>query len=225
MNRLYWVRHGENKANLTKQFSHRLVDLPLTPKGRLQAQQTAEWFLDKHVTSLYCSPLKRAAETDAIIGQRIDLSPQPVEAFRELNVGDLEKYPPSAAAWATYMQVVEAWRRGATEVAFPGGEDYNTLLERFRSGFCQVMDQARGDLLVVGHGGSFTLVLPDLCPQVDPLWLDGQQSANCSITELAVELVDGQVRGELVSWAKYDHLHGEAAEIVSGLLDEDEFTA
>ena len=41
INRIYLVRHGENRANLTKEFSYRLVDYPLTEKGILQAQQTA----------------------------------------------------------------------------------------------------------------------------------------------------------------------------------------
>ena len=41
MTHLYLIRHGENLANLTKEFSYLKVDYPLTPKGRLQAEQTA----------------------------------------------------------------------------------------------------------------------------------------------------------------------------------------
>ena len=41
MNHLYLVRHGENVANLTKEFSCCKVDYSLTAKGVLQAQQTA----------------------------------------------------------------------------------------------------------------------------------------------------------------------------------------
>ncbi len=40
MIRLFLVRHGENPANLTKEFSYRKVDYPLTKKGQLQARQT-----------------------------------------------------------------------------------------------------------------------------------------------------------------------------------------
>jgi broad specificity phosphatase PhoE len=36
-NRLYLVRHGENVANLTKEFSYRQVDYALT------ANDTARW--------------------------------------------------------------------------------------------------------------------------------------------------------------------------------------
>jgi broad specificity phosphatase PhoE len=59
MKRLYWVRHGESIVNLTKEFSHRLVDKPLTPKGTLQAQQTADYFIDKKIDAIYCSPLNK----------------------------------------------------------------------------------------------------------------------------------------------------------------------
>jgi broad specificity phosphatase PhoE len=47
MTTLYLVRHGENLANITKEFSYRAVDYPLTPKGILQAEQTAEYFAAK----------------------------------------------------------------------------------------------------------------------------------------------------------------------------------
>ena len=43
MNLVYLVRHGENPANLLKQFSYRKVDYPLTEKGVLQAEQTAAY--------------------------------------------------------------------------------------------------------------------------------------------------------------------------------------
>ena len=42
MQRVFLIRHGENQANLTKEFSYRLVDYPLNAKGILQARQTAE---------------------------------------------------------------------------------------------------------------------------------------------------------------------------------------
>jgi broad specificity phosphatase PhoE len=64
MNRLYLVRHGENRANLTKEFSSRLVDYPLTAKGVLQAQQTADYFQQRAgaggIDAVYSSPLKRS---------------------------------------------------------------------------------------------------------------------------------------------------------------------
>ena len=89
---LFLVRHGENVANITKEFSHRLVDYDLTDKGRLQASQTADYFrsLSKNVSidAMYSSPLKRAMQTADIVsevwGKRLKgfpKKPQPVETL------------------------------------------------------------------------------------------------------------------------------------------------
>ena len=60
-NRLYLLRHGENPANLSKVFSNRHVDHPLTEKGILQAQQTADYFVGQELQAICTSPLKRSA--------------------------------------------------------------------------------------------------------------------------------------------------------------------
>ncbi len=39
---LYVVRHGENPANLNREFSYKLIDYSLTPKGFRQAEDTDE---------------------------------------------------------------------------------------------------------------------------------------------------------------------------------------
>ncbi len=36
-----WARHGQNQANLTRQFSHRRLDSDLTVVGREQAEALA----------------------------------------------------------------------------------------------------------------------------------------------------------------------------------------
>src|SRR5512145_1505714 len=108
-NHVYWVRHGENLANITKEFSSRHVDYSLTPKGVLQAQQTGAYFKDKSIDALYSSPLKRAAETAAIIGAAIGLPVTVIEGFREIDVGELEREPPTAENWAFHDRVFRAW--------------------------------------------------------------------------------------------------------------------
>src|SRR5579872_6100860 len=94
-NTLYLVRHGENLANITKEFSYKLVDYPLTPKGVLQAEQTAAFFLNTiPLMAAFASPLKRARETAEIIARAQNLSVTVLEEFREVNVGDMEQRPP-----------------------------------------------------------------------------------------------------------------------------------
>ena len=223
MNTLYLIRHGENPANITKEFSHRLVDYSLTPKGVLQAQQTGEYFKDKQIDAIYCSPLKRAIETAEIIGQAIGIRPVIMEEFREVNVGALEMLGGSPENWATHDSIVRAWFEGQPEVLFPEGENYHMLLERMRSGVAQILRKQDGkQSIIVGHGGIFTFTLKDICRDVDLAMLIASYGHNCSITEIEMYAVDGQLDGVLKRWAAFDHLSGEAAAFVTGHLELDE---
>ena len=217
MNRIILLRHGENRANLTKEFSYKKIDYPLTEKGVLQAQQTAETLRTRGIGAIYTSPLKRAQQTAQIVGEAVGLTPIVDEAFREFNVGRLEDSPPSNETWDQYHRVIHAWVKGQAEVPFPGGENNHQLWERYASGLRKVI-QAHLDqtLLIVGHGGIFTATLPRLCPDISILDLFKIENHNASLTEIDVELKGDQLIGQLVSWANTDHLSGEAAQFVSG---------
>jgi broad specificity phosphatase PhoE len=218
MNRLYLVRHGENVANLTKEFSSRRVDYSLTEKGVLQAQQTARYLAGQDIHEIYSSPLKRARETAEIIGEQLGLPVTVVDEFREIDVGDLELQPPTAEAWAFHNEVLVGWVTGHPERTFPGGDNYYTLTARMRAGLERITAGKDGrNLLVVAHGGIFVMSLPDLVPGIDLKWLLRTGSHNCSISQIVVDGGDGGLRGELVDWASCVHLSGEAANLVSGL--------
>src|SRR4051812_43185464 len=127
---LYVVRHGENPANLNREFSYKLIDYSLTPKGVRQAEETANFFRDKDIHEVYSSPLKRALETAEIIAAPHGLPVAIVEGFRENNVGDLEKEPPTDENWALHDRIIGDWFAGRHDSAFPGGEDFHTLVGR-----------------------------------------------------------------------------------------------
>jgi probable phosphoglycerate mutase len=153
VNTIYLVRHGENPANLTREFSYRRVDYSLTEKGVLQARQTAEYLRGLGVDALYASPLRRAAQTATILGADLGLPVTEVEELREMNVGRLEDVPPTDESWALHDAVVDEWRAGRHDVTFPGGEDYHTLLARMRAALRQAL-VGREDqrIVLVGHG-------------------------------------------------------------------------
>src|SRR5687768_6069315 len=126
MQTLFLVRHGENPANLSKEFSHRRVDYPLNQKGRQQARQTAEFLRARQpIGAIFSSPLLRAAETAALIGEPFGLEPVIIEEFREINVGELEGQPPTRELWDRHDNVLRAWISGQRETRFPDGEDHH----------------------------------------------------------------------------------------------------
>jgi broad specificity phosphatase PhoE len=223
MIRVYLLRHAENLANLTKEFSCRKVDYPLTAKGVLQAQQTAQYFLDKQIEAIYASPLRRAQQTAEIIAAQLHFPVTVMENFREVDVGDLENGPPSAEKWEYHNALIMDWMNGHPERRFPGGEDYFDLWGRMRDGLQTILRQwDKGNLLIVGHGGIFSFTLLEYCP-VDRHWLFRQDNPNCSISEILLEEDNGKLQGQLVSWADASHLSGEAARLVSPLPDEKSF--
>lgn len=217
MNHLYLIRHGENVANLTLEFSHRKVDYSLTSKGMLQAQQTANALRPLDIYAVYTSPLKRALETAQIIAAPHRLAAIPLEAFREINVGDLEGQKPTAALWAQHNDVLEAWKNGHPEAHFPGGEDYWSMLSRARQGFEAILSGVDGrNIVVVGHGGIFFMTLGEICEPFDRAALEGG-IANCSITEVEAGMVDGKIKARLLAFGSTAHLSGDAANLVRGI--------
>src|SRR5688500_17614247 len=215
-NTIYLVRHGENLANITKEFSHRLVDYSLTPKGIVQAEQTAAYFRDRHVDELYSSPLNRAVETAEIIARAKGLPFTVMENFREVNVGSLEGGPPTKENWQIYTSITEDWFNGKPDSAFPGGDNLHTLRRRMREAIEQIVRGKEGKkIIIVGHGGIFVGTTIDLCPGVDLQRLKVDYR-NCAISEIDIKNVDGSIRGEIKGWGFCSHLTGEAADFVPG---------
>jgi broad specificity phosphatase PhoE len=217
MTHMYLIRHGENLANLTKEFSYRKVDYPLTPKGKLQAKQTARLLQDKGIAAVYSSPLRRAYETAEELSTLLKQKVFVMEQFRELNVGDLEGQPPTPQAWMAHNEVLIAWRRGELDVAFPGGENFWAVWQRVLDGYRQVITaHPKEAVAIFAHGGVFATTIKGLCPDADLAELLRQENHNCSITEVEAEILGDRLHGRLLQWAACNHLTDEAAELVSG---------
>lgn len=211
MNTIYLVRHGENISNLTREFSCKHVDHPLTPRGVLQAEQTAEFFKDRGIDEVYASPMKRTRETAGIIAQASGLTVNLTEHFREVNVGTLEFQPPTDENWDIHRRVVAEWYAGRHEVLFPEGENYLSLLHRMQEGLLQATRGKHGkNILIVGHAGIFSFTIKDICMNIDPMELKNQGMRNCSITTIELEVIKQKPTGRLKDWAVHSHLSGEA---------------
>jgi broad specificity phosphatase PhoE len=207
MNRIYFVRHGEGQDNVARQFSYKKVDRPLTERGQLQAMQTAEHLAGVHIDAIFCSPMKRTHETAQIIADRLNMSLTVLEELREINVGDLEGQDFNDENWGTYHDVTNEWYMGNLQASYPNGEDYEMLWARLQRGLKSILDEHSGcNFVIAGHGGIFIATLRDLCPELGVSWLQNAEMYNCAITELEVELMDGELKGKMVDWANYHHM-------------------
>ena len=223
MNLIYLLRHGENVANLTKEFSCRKVDYSLTPRGILQAQQTASFFQSQVIDAIYASPLKRAAETAAIIAKALALPVTTIEELREIDVGPLEDAVDLKSAWDFHNGILQAWFEGDPEPRFPQGENQHDLIRRMRSALYQaVQGRDRQRILVVGHGGIFRSTIEAICPTSDMSMVRGIPTQNCSFSRLAATAVNGSLHADLFSWGEHQHLSGKAAQFASGTPTDEE---
>lgn len=121
-----WARHGQNEANLSRQFSYLRLDLDLTTVGRAQAERLAGALAERlrelpRPPALFASPLRRAQQTAAIVAKQMGGDVGILDELREVNVGDLDGRSDSEA-WKIYESVLDDWRRGDHDRRFPGGE-------------------------------------------------------------------------------------------------------
>jgi broad specificity phosphatase PhoE len=211
---LYLIRHGENKANLTKEFSYKKVDYQLTEKGKLQAEQTAEYIRNIGFDCIYCSPLKRAIETASIIKEKINIPIYIMEQFREVNVGHLEDLPPTKENWSVFLNIVDQWIIGRNEISFPDGENYTELTSRFIHGVKEIIDKKiDGNILVIGHGMNFVQGVMELAKIQSRREFYKIKNYNCSISTIEIENhIDG-LKAKVIEWASIKHLYGLAAEV------------
>jgi len=217
-NTLYLVRHGENPANRSKEFSYKRIDYSLNEQGKRQAWQTAEFFRTIALDAIYSSPLKRAYETADIIAEPQHLPVTLLEEFREVNVGDLEtltaSYDLLRKNWKLHDTIIGEWIKGNHTVTFPGGENFLTLLERSRRGLLSITSgRSNQRILVASHGGILAAIVRAFCQNTSPGAVYGPMG-NCSITEVELTSSAEELSGTLRCWAGITHLSGKAAEQV-----------
>ena len=224
MTRFYLVRHAESISNTERVFSYKKYDFPLTPKGILQSQQTAEYFKNNPIAHIYSSPLKRGFETANTIASKLNMEVTILEALREVNIGDLEGPPASQEKWNIHNQVVDDWFKGKRDSAPPGGENYHTLYKRTADTLTSIASRHNNEnVIIVGHGGMFIFTLKDICYNVDVEYAQTLSSHNCSITIMDAEYENSMLRCKLISWASTDHLNGKAAEFTPGIIQEQDW--
>jgi alpha-ribazole phosphatase len=212
MTTLFLIRHGENQTNIEKTFSYKIVDLPLTEKGNLQAQQTAEYFDNHTIQAIYSSPLQRAMQTAQIISNRLKVQPIIVmPEFLEFNYGSLDGKPRIKENIEQYVPVLIEWVKGNLDSRFPEGENGFEFYRRVFSGLGQIAKNHPGrNSIVISHGGPINFFVHKLCTNAPWDRLFTKEIKNGSISEVSIILENDEIKGELVSWANIDHLNGIA---------------
>lgn len=140
--RLLLIRHGETAHN-AEQLVLGQADVPLTERGRLQAQALARRLAGEsektgaaHVAdrgapaAVYCSPLQRALATAKPFADDLGLSLRIEPRLIEMDIGEMEGLT-FAELRERYPDFLRAWVSDQVEDApMPGGETLRQVQER-----------------------------------------------------------------------------------------------
>ncbi|HEV3255357.1 MAG TPA: histidine phosphatase family protein [Gemmataceae bacterium] len=150
---LYLLRHAATEANLAQpaRLQGRRHDPALARLGVRQAEATRDFLAIRPIDHCYCSPMLRAVQTAAIVAAPHGLSPQPLEALTECDVGRWE-----GLDWQAIRCLdAEAYQRfmdNPAEHGYPGGETFADVYQRVSAALEEVLTvHACQSILVVAH--------------------------------------------------------------------------
>jgi probable phosphomutase (TIGR03848 family) len=142
------IRHGQTPTT-GKVLPGRAPDLHLADAGRAQAKVVTERLAGLDITALYSSPLERAVETAAPIGEAFGLEAVIEPGLLECDFGEWtgaelsELYP--LPEWATVQRAPSTFR-------FPGGESFPEMQYRIVSAIERIRTAHEGKTIVcVSH--------------------------------------------------------------------------
>ena len=159
MRRLLLVRHGEIHSRW-QGCCYGASDVGLSPRGRAQSRQVAEWLAGEGVGALYTSDLGRARYLARELEERIDLPAILCLELRERDFGEWEKrsweeiYAETGDAMDGMMTAPESWRP-------PGGETTFELRDRVLAWYHRLAIHAE-TVVAVTHGGAIAALIGTL---------------------------------------------------------------
>lgn len=151
--RLLLLRHGQTPLSVERRYSGR-GNPALTELGEKQAAAAAAYLAGRDdIAAIVASPLGRAQQTAGALARKIGLDVSTLDELTETDFGAWEGLT-FAEAIEKHPDVHQQWR-GDTSVSAPGGESFDTVLER--------VTIAR-DKLVASYAGSTVVVVSHVTP-------------------------------------------------------------
>ena len=157
--RLVVVRHGVTDWNREGRFQGHL-DPPLGDDGRREATLVAERIGSDDLLKpgrIVSSPLARASETAAAIGDVVGLAVETDDRLIEIGQGEWEGRT-HAELEVTDAERYRAWRDAAGIRQPPGGETIDSAVARITALVGDLAADDRGTFCLVSHGGTMRVL-------------------------------------------------------------------
>ena len=145
------VRHGETDLNRDRRFRG-MSEAPLNEQGRLESKGAARMLSNRGITSVYTSPVRRAAETAEIIAGEIGAGVVINDGLIDIDYGEWQGLTVDEVQGKFGREMLESWMQDPGRFAFPGGEsmqDVHSRLEPTLLGI--VRENPGGNVTAVSH--------------------------------------------------------------------------
>ena len=168
--KIFFARHGESQANILHEISNHGLKHPLTQKGREQASVLAQRLEGESISYIYSSPILRAIETTVIVANHLCVEYEVTEALREYDLGELEGRF-DERTWELWQELFDDWTKYRRwENRAPDGENFYQVQQRFVPFIDRLIQRYRGrqtNVLCIGHGGLYWIMLPLVLENID----------------------------------------------------------
>lgn len=160
---LHLVRHGQSEWNVAGRLQGQTAHVRLTDTGRDQARAAAIRLQEQSVAAVYSSDLARAAETAAIIADRMGLDVLTMPGLRERAYGYFEGQLSTDVLAAT---VDADWTD--PDLRIGGGESTRDLFRRIGQTLTAILEKHdKETVVIVSHGDTI---------RVAAAWLNGARA-------------------------------------------------
>jgi broad specificity phosphatase PhoE len=158
MTRIYFVRHGEARGNVDRNF-HGYFDSDLTENGMFQIALLGKAFENINIDVLYSSDLKRTHETAKAIADVKNLKVKTRQELREINGGEWEDVPWDVLP-EKFAESYKVWLNTPHLLQLPGGESMMGFSERLWKAVMEIVGLHRGESIgIVTHGTAIRVLM------------------------------------------------------------------
>ncbi|NEQ53340.1 MAG: histidine phosphatase family protein [Leptolyngbya sp. SIO3F4] len=203
------VRHGESTFNVKRIIQGHHDESLLTAKGEAQARQVGQFIKGISIDAVYCSPLKRAAQTAALITETVGgLTPQATDLLKEISL-PLWEAMSFTDVEAQYPEEYRAWRQdpkelkmsvkqldGTTQVFYPVRAIWQQAVEFWQ----QLLKQNQGKTVLVVAHSAINRALIGTAIGLGPEALNRLYQSNCGVSVLNFPGVWGE-------WAQLESMN------------------
>lgn len=186
MPNLYIIRHGETDYNKFEKYLGR-TNIPLNSLGITQAKRLANKLKNLNIKIIYCSPLKRTAETAGFLRAKHDCEFIVDNHFIERSVGVYE----GLTKFEAKKKYPELYARNITRIfddAPPNGETINQVIKRVFSGLDNIRKENKySDIMIVTHGFIVKVINKYFYPEITEQEFFNFNLSNASIKKYTLE--------------------------------------